>query len=131
MLVAFRFASIVNLRVNNPPKRFVMKKMTYKWRYSLFIGFFLYLTFGIVMIFEHLSQSVTVSRVSKMLNDQGVLTRKRLLWIPAVVRRIAKSEVYVGDLFFNKTQTIYVNGNKVIINISSSEYCHDLVTLLP
>lgn len=26
VLVAFRFASIVNLRVNNPPERFIMKK---------------------------------------------------------------------------------------------------------
>ena len=69
----------------------------------------------VTMIFELLNQGKSFMGVSKVLNDQGILTKRGREWTSATVRKIAKSEVYAGDLFFNKTQIIYEEGNRKTI----------------
>jgi hypothetical protein len=67
------------------------------------------------MIFVLLNGGKTVNEVSEALNEQGVLTRRGKDWTSAKIRHIVKSEVYMGNLYFNKTQTIFENGNRKTI----------------
>lgn len=84
---------------------------------------------GVTTIFELLKKGKTVNEVSKLLNERGMLTKKGRKWTLATVRNIAKSRVYIGELYFNKTKSIYENGKRKTIRIPTNQWIK--VNVLP
>ncbi|MFS0878711.1 recombinase family protein [Metabacillus niabensis] len=73
-------------------------------------------------VFQYLAAEKSYKRVSNLLNSQGYSYKKRP-WTPSNIRLIAKSSIYIGELYFNKTITRYLgDGKSQIIKNPQSEW---------
>lgn len=76
----------------------------------------------VATIYDLLNKGKSANEVSEMLNNEGILTKRGREWTSVTVRRIAKSELYVGNLYLNKTKIQYENGSRKKIKIPSDEW---------
>ncbi|WP_026562916.1 recombinase family protein [Bacillus sp. J37] len=62
-------------------------------------------------VFQCLAAEKSYKDVSNLLNSQGYFYKNRP-WTSSKIRIIAKSPIYIGELYFNKTTTRFLDGEK-------------------
>ena len=58
-------------------------------------------------IFRLYDQGASMPKIAKMLNDEGVPTKRGCLWSAAAIRRVLTNSSYIGVDYYGKTRTVY------------------------
>lgn len=76
----------------------------------------------VMKIFNYLKIGKSYTDVSVLLNKEGYFYKNDLPWNPVRIRWIAKSRIYIGELYYNKTSTNYKNGTASTVKNPPNEW---------